>query len=192
MKVLFYGSNPDDQKTLRLEHDITELQRISLQSTGRQINFIFLPALGFEDLEEQLAIHRPDVVHISAHADNGALRLTAAGKYEVDLTAEALRALLSSNPPQLVYINACNSLELAEKLTGTVPFAIGSTAAITNIAARKSAVSFYRSLVRGATIEEAHRSSRAVVETLSKGQVSTKLVPRPLFDRCRPDSGGIW
>src|ERR1700722_12774525 len=100
MRVLFYAANPEGEGTLRLEHEITELQRASF-NTARRIDFVFLPALPFEDIGEQISIYQPDVVHISAHGKGDKILLADAGENKVMLTTEALNALLAIHPPKL-------------------------------------------------------------------------------------------
>ncbi len=179
MKVLYLASNPLGSSSLRLEHEITELQRAAIQSGNQRIDFVFLPALPFEDLEAQVAAHRPDIVHISAHGDADKLMIADSAENKVALTAEALRVLLSPQPPKLVYLNACTSREIAKQLVGSVQFAIGTDEAITNFAARKGALTFYRMLLRGRNLQQAFDASSATITVLSKPEkpVKTELFP---------------
>src|SRR6266700_1415387 len=174
MKVLYIASNPPDSSTLRIEQDITELQKAAIQGAGDPITFVFLPALPFEDIEQQVAAHRPDIVHISAHGAPGELWLTNSKEHPVRLSAQALLAVLTAHLPRLVYINACTSEEIAQELSRVIPYVIGTTADITNFAARKSAVTFYRCLLRGQTLRGAYEASAATVETLG-ASVKTAL-----------------
>jgi hypothetical protein len=184
MRVLFYAANPEGEDTLRLEHEITELQRASFNST-RRIDFVFLPALPFEDIGEQISNYQPDVVHISAHGNDEELLLADAGKIGVLLTAEALKALLAIRPPKLLYLNACRSLPLAHAMTEMVPFAIGTSESITNFAARKGAVNFYRGITQGLSLAAAHASSSNTIKVLSASTVETDLAVKTGFDASR-------
>jgi hypothetical protein len=184
MRVLFYAANPDGEDTLRLEHEITELQRASFNST-RRIDFVFLPALPFEDIGEQINIYQPDVVHISAHGADEKLVLADAGETKVLLTAEALKTLLAIRPPKLLYLNACCSLPLAEAIIEMVPFAIGTTAPVTNFAARKGAVNFYRGIIRGWSLDAAHESSSSTINVLSNYSVKSELKAKTGLDVAR-------
>jgi hypothetical protein len=80
-------------------------------------------------------------------------------------TAETLRPLIASHPPKLVLISACTSSKIAKGIVGTVPFAIGVNAS----AARKSAVTLYRVLLRGETLLAAFNASNATLTALSAG-----------------------
>lgn len=184
MKVLYLASNSVGSATLRIEQDITELQSAVSQVSGDPVTFVFLPALPFEEIEQQLAIFKPDILHITAHGGPNELLLTNSKEISVPLSAESLRAVLSSHIPKLVYINACTSERIAESLAGFVPHAIGTSADITNFAARKSAVSFYRCLLRGQSLEVAYQTSDATVRTLDR-EVATKIFSRSGEDRTR-------
>jgi hypothetical protein len=116
------------------------------------------------------------VLHISAHAMDEHLALKNDAGVKIPLDAAALKAFMPwDRPPSLVYISACNSDAIAKGLTDLVPMAIGSTAPVTNRAARASAVSFYESLLREATVLQAHHCSRHMLQTLQLGQVTSEL-----------------
>lgn len=176
MKVLYISSNHANNSTLMVEHEITELQRDAIYGVGRRMEFVFLPALPFEDVENQILVHKPDIVHISAHGEKDSLELMDSKGNPRKLTDEALRVLLAPSPPKLVYLNACDSADLAKAITDTVSFTIGTEAPITNFAARKGAVSFYRALAQGRTLLSAFKSSKSTVETL--GNIETSLFPQ--------------
>lgn len=184
MKVLYLASNSKDSSTLRIEQDITELQRTVAQVSGDPVTFIFLPALPFEDIEMQLSLFKPDILHITAHGSADELYLSNSAEMKVPLSAESLRAVLSAHKPELVYINACTSEKIAKSLRGHVPYVIGTTAPITNFAARKSAVTFYRYLLRGQSLQAAYETSAATVRTLDQ-QVTTSLFPKVGRDAAR-------
>jgi hypothetical protein len=176
MKVLYIASNAIGSSTLRIEQDITELQRVASQVSGDPVNFVFLPALPFEDIELYVAALKPDIVHISAHGGPNELWLSNSAESKVRLTSESLRAVLAGNVPRLIYINACTSSKIAKSLAGFVAHAIGTSADITNFAARKSAVTFYRCLLRGQSLQVAFNASSATVKTLSEeNAVETRL-----------------
>jgi hypothetical protein len=178
MRVLYVASNPNDQADLNLEREITELQRRLITSPGDQVLFEFLPALKVEDLPGQLRERKPDVLHLAAHGDSESLSLAKEGGARIELTAQALLAFLPpKDPPRIIYLNACKSHEMAQSLVGSgrVNMAIGSTAPITNGAARAGAVAFYEGLLAGYTVAEAFNSCQRMVEALTDDRVSVKL-----------------
>ncbi len=87
MRVLYVASNPDQQATLLLEHEITELQRTAAGLSAGAVEFIFLPSLPFEDLPAQISKYKPDIVHISAHGDDGARQLIGRVSMAIGTTA---------------------------------------------------------------------------------------------------------
>jgi hypothetical protein len=179
MKVLFLASNPQDQQTLTLEREITELQRRLGSSSGGEVVFKFLPALPIEEFTSEIMKFRPTVVHLSAHADQDSLYLSNADRQPVEVTGPVLAALLDvSTPPSLVYINACKSDNVAEDVSKVVAMAIGTTAPISNRAARASALLFYERLMSGATVAQAYRSSSALLKALEKGGADSRIFSR--------------
>ncbi|MER8569017.1 hypothetical protein NKH85_12545 [Mesorhizobium sp. M0924] len=213
MKVLFIASNPENEKSLRLEQEITELQRITVPGSDRTIEFAFLPALPFEELENQILMHKAEVVHIVAHGEPGHVFLATSYETKVALTVQAVKTLLQAFPPKLVYINSCNSHEIARGITDIVPFAIGTIAEISNFGARKGAVNFYRAISLGRSLVAAFRSAAETVaimhgpdsvqmvleptERLDSAEYvvlfePTRLVARFLNHQFRPDEKGNW
>jgi CHAT domain len=184
MRVLFYAANYDDNRPLRVEQEITELQQACLDG-NRRIDFIFLPAKPFETIGDTINRLKPDVVHISAHGTADNIALTNIYEDKVELTAEALKTLLTVHPPQLLYLNACNSLPIAQALTETVPFAIGTTADIANLYARQGAVNFYRAIMQGLSVKAAHEAARNTIRVLSHGKVDSDLAVNPRSDAAR-------
>lgn len=181
MRVLYVASNRDKAPALQLEQEITELQQRAPGVTGDPIRFTFLPNLCVEQLPIEIAKTTPDILHISVHGESEKLCLANRNKDAVFLTAEKLKAFLNIKcPPRLVYLNACNSQELARSLTGTIEMAIGTTAPITNSTAIESAVLFYHRLSLGATVQNAFEAGKAMMETLQQDKVSSIL-------HCRKD-----
>jgi len=183
MRVLYIASNPDELGNLRLEREITEFQRDAVASSGEPVEFLFLPSLPFEEIPSQISKHKPDIVHISAHGENGSLEIAHGGEKPVRLTSEILCAFLDIEPlPQLVYLNACNSESIAQDLIKKVPMAIGTTAPITNRAARKAAVNFYSRLLDGKSVESAFATGQMIINGLDNNTVTSKLFVQPGVD----------
>jgi len=150
MKILYIAANPYDQKELDIGPEVTEIQRRVWGATS--VDFVVMPGLKFEDLASTLNQHRPDILHIAAHAGNKNLYLANQENASVYIDAEMLLTFLSDiSPPRLVYLDACNSQGIAEELTRVVPMAIGSTAPISVKATRATAVSFYERVLDGSS-----------------------------------------
>ena len=176
MKVLYIGSRADEAASLDLEREVTDLQRRFGDALGEPVSFSFLPRVLAEELAVTLARHRPDILHISAHGSANELALTNEAGAEVLLTATALRAYLPfDKPPRLVYLNACNSQEIAKALAEVVPMAIGITEPITNRAARTGAAAFYASVLDGASVSHAFDVARHTIGTMQSGETTAVL-----------------
>lgn len=170
MKILFVASKPAKEAGLQLEKEITEIQLRASASAADSVEFTFLPDLTLQQLQHELVTRQPDILHLSAHGNaEGTLALRRDGdSEEVLMTGKLLMALLNPDrPPKLVYLNACNSAEIAKELIARVPLAIGSTAPITNADARSSAVAFYECVFAGRSVREAHLAQDQIVSALA-------------------------
>jgi hypothetical protein len=181
MKVLYVASNPNNASDLNLAREITELQRRFLYAAGNQVSFVFLPDLRVEDLPTQLSIIAPDILHIAAHGDEERLSLSNQRGERVELCPEMLNIFLGEQPPRLVYLNACNSTAIAGKMVecGSASMVIGSTAPITNHAARSSAVAFYERILAGFSVARAFSVCEQMLKALSASKATVKLHARP-------------
>lgn len=165
MKVLYVASNPSSQDPPLSDRDITELQRTS-QAFTDQTRFIFLPSVAYQDIEAEIARHKPDILHLAAHGSERSLWLSPGTSAEVEVTADSLKGMLLGHRPKLIYLNACHSKELAKELINEVPYAVGTTNKISNFVARTSSTTFYRCLLRGQALETAFKASSAIAKTL--------------------------
>jgi hypothetical protein len=185
MKILYLASNPLDQGNLNLEREITEIQRQATEFSAEPITVVFMPGIHVEGLPRELNRHRPDVVHLAAHADTETLKLAHEAGATVDVTARMLGAFFSrARPPRLVYLNACNSDHIARDLVVDhgVAMAIGSTAPITNRAARNAALSFYDRLLNGDSVAEAFETGQQMLEAMEARRASAQIFSRPDVD----------
>lgn len=176
MKVLFIGSNPDDQSTLSFERDITALQIRALGSRGLGAEFIFMPSCPVEDLPSHLANIRPDVVHFAAHGGGGNLALADSVGRECRINAHMIKNFLDPDePPRLVYLSACDSESIAETLRTLGVASIAATAPITNQAARGAALCFYDRVLRGFSVGAAHSAAGSILQSLNLLDVKSSL-----------------
>jgi hypothetical protein len=183
MKVFYIASNPEGADELALEREITALQRRSAYASGEPVEFKFLPDLPVEQLPLELLVHKPDIVHFSGHATSGELVLANERHDPVTVTGPMLRSFLNyERPPKLVYFNACNSQELAKAVIDVVPAAIGTTAMVTNAAARASAVAFYDRVIHGGSLGDAFDVGRHIIEALQEKSASSVLEIANGFD----------
>jgi len=180
MKVLYIGSKADNQLTLQLEREVTDLQRRFRDAAGEPVDFRFLPHVFAEELSMEIAKERPDILHISTHSSRQTLSIANASGNDVDLTADTLAAFMPfDKAPGLVYLNSCDSGDIARKLIGTVPLAIGTSAPITNRAARASVVAFYSRILEGASVGHAFEVANKTISVLQNGNAGAVLHAAP-------------
>jgi len=175
MKVLYIASNPRDENSLMLERDITDLQSRFASGSSSSVSFAFMPALPVEDLSREVTKMRPDILHISAHGSPAGLTLMTATGPRI-IRPDALNAFLSVETGlRLVVLNACNSEELARRLTDVVPMAIGVVAEISNAAARESIRLLYERILLGQSVGQAFVACREMVETMDSSAASAVI-----------------
>lgn len=155
MKILYVAGNTTKEELL-LQKEMTEFVRAFSRASGQPVEFVPLPHLTIDRLVSELTLHAPDILHISAHGENDYLHLADGLGNKVKVSANLLRAHLTvERPPRLVYLNACDSQTIAQALVEVVDFAIGTTAPITNYAARTSALLFYERVLTGSSVQAA-------------------------------------
>ncbi len=158
MRVLYIASNPDDARSLASMKEMNELQSVFSRHDGvHRVEFLPFPRLDVNRLMSVLRDVSPDVLHISAHSNGNALSLTDDAGIERAITNESFVDLVrnSGASPRLIYLNACTSQALAAALLPVAKCAVGTSAPITNIAARLSAARFYEWLASGSSVGEA-------------------------------------
>ena len=182
MKILYLAFNPDRASSLVLEREITSFQRAASKSGGEPIEVIFLPQVYFEALPTEISTHGAEIIHISAHGEGSYLvaGTSVADAPDAHVTAEMLLSFFDvEKPPKLVYINACNSHDMAKIISKKVS-AIGNTQEITNFAAVSTATLFYQKLIEGRSVGIAFEASRKFLGGLDEGEII--LEQRPGFD----------
>jgi hypothetical protein len=176
MKLLYLASNPDNELSLNLNLEITELQRRVMSSSTEPISIVFLPQQDYEGLPSVLNQQQPDILHLAAHGEDEHLSFANLSRTKIRVTADMLRSFMSDrHPPRLVYINACGSAAIAQGLLGTIPMTIGSTAPITNRAARTAAIAFYERILDGSSVGRAFDVCAKMMHGAAGGMASMQL-----------------
>lgn len=183
MRILYIGSEAAKESSLLLEREIAELQQRFAELSPQPVSFVPLGRTSVENLPHEIVRFAPDILHIASHGDEERLRFAGPDANRVyDITASALKAFLNfERAPRLVYLNACDSAAIGEELARDVPAVIGSTAPISNAAARRGAVTFYERILAGLPIKRAFLAAREIVSAI--GVPSPDTPSMALFNR---------
>jgi hypothetical protein len=176
VKLLYLATRGEGATDLEIEREVDALSR---QFAGSQIQFQPRPWMRAETLARDLSSADFDMLHITAHGEGGRLQVLDSRGHTVMLTAEHIKSFLPSiRGPRLIYVNACDSKQLVDELVRHVPFAIGSTLPIENNQAIQGALSFYWRLALGDTVEDAFRAAHGMVDMLSDQRAEIVLRER--------------
>jgi hypothetical protein len=150
LRVLYLTADPG--RDLRTEVEVRNVQQAVRKATHRDlIQISYRPAATPEDLLDGLNELRPHVVHFSGHGrsstvffDNASVDTPGGREVALDLLARALRA--TADPPTLLVLNGCDTLDGAEVLLDSTPVIIAMASEITDLAATVFAARFYSAI----------------------------------------------
>lgn len=184
MKVLLVSANPEPDN-LRLAAEQREIisrtelaeRKLQKQLTGPAvpIHFIHSGAVRIQDLVSDLFLHKPQILHFSGHGAQGGILLleTATGGRAlvppdqlVQICAEHRDSL------RLVFLNACYSSDVANRLVGPLDAAIGMTETVEDPVALEFAATFYSLLALRVSVGRAFRTARTTAGLVNPGKGS--------------------
>lgn len=187
--ILYLCAAPRGARRLDFEREALAISA-AIEVGGRKA-FRLYPVFDVRlvDLQELLRIYKPAIVHISGHGvreaprpDGGArpyrppdadpaLKLLDGAGDSAQLSPELLHDILQCNLGSIrgVVLNACHSQAHAETITRVVDFAVGTTGAISDLAAIAFASSFYGKLADGDTLAHAIQSGQLQIAATQTG-----------------------
>lgn len=162
---------------------------------GSRIKLYSYPQTTAMNFNTHINAHAADVIHIACHGSGADLWIKAneVNADVVQVTRESLAPMLAYDKDKVVYIDACQSADLAKALHEDerlrVRLAIGHEGNISTTGAYLGARSFHSQLSRGTTYEEAFATLKSTVLMIDGTDrvrdfkddefIKTTLVPRP-------------
>ncbi|MBY2937197.1 CHAT domain-containing protein [Rhizobium leguminosarum] len=156
-----------------------DLQQQLSESFSDVIKTIFLPDITIEELPIARSKHRPDMLHAAVHGSRAGLWFAKQAfddseRQLVNLSGQALADFLEpDDPPRLIFLNACESSQVAKSLADRGFLAIGTTAPITNQAAIAATRLLYHR-INGRHISESFRAMDSLVAFRPSGSNSNR------------------
>jgi hypothetical protein len=167
IKVIFFAANPVDQKQLRLDEEIRDInEKIRLSEHRSSIQLVSRWAVRPTDLLQALNEVQPHVVHFSGHGsdteDIAFIDNQGQSKFVSKAAIVELMKTMSDNI-RVVVFNTCFSSGQAEAVTKHIDVAIGMNDSLGDEAARVFASQFYSTIGFGKSIQAAFDQARTAI-----------------------------
>ena len=163
IKILFLASDPGDAYPLRLGKEFRDIKEKLLLSKNRdKFKLEQHMSVRVDDLTQAILDFQPQILHFSGHGTNmGELCFEDILGNMQRIQPENLADLFSllNEHINCVILNACHSIIQAKAITNHVPFVIGMSTEISDQAATKFAVGFYKALGANFSIKNAYKFS---------------------------------
>ncbi len=168
LRVLYLTANPE--MDLRTEVEVRDVQQAVKRALHRDlIDVQYRPAATPEDLLDGLNDVRPHVVHFSGHAgdasvlfDNASVETPEGRAVPFELLARAVGA--TAQPPTLLVLNGCDTLDGAEVLLEATPVVVAMATEISDLAASAFAARFYAAVASAQPVGAALRQGAVALD----------------------------
>lgn len=159
INILFLASNPLDQKRVRLDEEMREIDQAIRGAEFRDaFNLELQMAVRVGDLQEHLLRFKPHIVHFSGHGtDRSEIILEDRNGMSYSVSPESLTLLFRTLRDNIrcVILNLCYSEDQAQAIAEHIDCVIGMTGAIDDEAAILFSKSFYRAIAYGRDVQTA-------------------------------------
>ena len=159
MKILILAANPWDSARLALDEEFRHIQHALSSAIARDsFELKFSPAIRKADISRELLNYRPDIVHFCGHGETDGLIFSDDQGNSEHINQHALANLfkLFEGEIQCVVLNACYSESQASAIAEFIPFVIGMSTAIGDIAAEKFSHGFYEAIFAKRNFSDAY------------------------------------
>lgn len=169
--ILFFSANPLGTQKVRLDEEISAIER-SLERSKRRGEFEIVQkwAINNDDLRRGLLGHQPQIVHFSGHgAQKGLLVFEDDNGGEGPISNRDLKSLFGpcAEYVQCVLLNACYSKQQASAIATHIDYVVGVNPSLGDEAAIRYSVAFYDALGAGMGYDVAHDFGRNAIALTS-------------------------
>lgn len=189
IRILFLAAIPHDIPPLKLGEECRAIdQALRLTDLHDKFDLNERWTVRVDDLQELLMRHKPHIVHFSGHGSSAnELIFQDAKGNPYPLSTKALGRLFSllKDNIQCVVLNACYSEHQAQEIAKCIGCVVGMSDAISDDAAIKFSIAFYRALGFGRDVKTAFELGRLEIE-LHSPTLAEHLLPRLLTPTCNP------
>jgi hypothetical protein len=189
LDVLYLMANPDKDSALRVDVEMRQVLEAVRGSKFRDnVKIHQSPAADLDSIISGLNDHAPRIIHFSGHGYSGGIAVDHAqvqrphGKV---VTFELLGKAFASvdSPPDVVVLNACESVGARKALLPTAKALVVMNDSISDIAATAFAAKFYAAIASGQSLKSAFKQGQLAIEAASISEVNIpKLVVAKAVD----------
>ncbi|HEX5702274.1 MAG TPA: CHAT domain-containing protein [Pyrinomonadaceae bacterium] len=183
-RILFLSANPWTTSRILVDEEAREISEKLQQGSYRdKFELLKHAATRVIDLQRLLLMHRPHIVHFSAHGSKRHKIILGGSRgrgKEVDPAGLVELFALYRSHVKLVFLNACFTRTQAQSLCQVIDYSVGTGKMIGDKGGVAFAGAFYRSLGFGKSVSEAFQSAKAELAVLKIPRSSgLELFKRP-------------
>ncbi len=170
LRVLYLTANPD--LDLMTEAEVRQVQQALRGAKYRErVEVQLRPAATFQDLLDGLNDVCPHIVHFSGHSGQEAIQFDHGGPIKergqvVDFALLVEALLATDQPPNLLVLNSCDSLEGVSVILPAVPVIIGMSDAVPDTAAIVFSQQFYAAIASGQSVGAALKQGKVKIKAV--------------------------